>query len=77
MTAFQIDQEKCALGCDTCFGRCPTDAVFITTSNRKKAIDQSMCVRCGECVAACPPVYSAVLRFSPPHQVPIIERPPK
>ena len=76
LTAFQIDQEKCALGCDTCFGRCPTDAVF-TTSNRKKAIDQSMCVRCGECVAACPSVYSAVIRYSPPHQVPIIERPPK
>ena len=76
LTAFQIDQEQCALGCDTCFGRCPTDAIF-TTSNRKKAIDQSQCVRCGECVAACPPVYSAVLKFSPPHRVPIIERPPE
>ncbi|WP_246804104.1 NADH-ubiquinone oxidoreductase-F iron-sulfur binding region domain-containing protein [Desulfosarcina cetonica] len=76
MTAFYIDQEKCALGCDTCYGRCPTDAIF-TSSNRKKGIDQSLCVKCGECSVACPAVYGAVIKISPPHRVPVIERPPE
>jgi NADH-quinone oxidoreductase subunit F len=46
-----------------------------TTSNRKKGIDQSLCVKCGECVVACPPEYDAVKKVSPPHLAPIIERP--
>ncbi len=48
LTAFYIDLDKCARGCDICGGCCPVDAVF-TTKNRKKAIDQSLCVKCGEC----------------------------
>ena len=74
LIAFYIDLEKCARGCDACVGCCPTEAVF-TTSNRKKGIDQSLCVKCGECVVACPPEYDAVKKVSPPHLAPIIERP--
>jgi NADH-quinone oxidoreductase subunit F len=74
LIAFYIDLEKCARGCDACVGCCPTEAVF-TTSNRKKGIDQSLCVKCGECVVACPPEYDAVEKVSPPHLAPIIERP--
>ncbi|MEJ2097251.1 MAG: NADH-ubiquinone oxidoreductase-F iron-sulfur binding region domain-containing protein [Deltaproteobacteria bacterium] len=74
LTAYYIDLDACARGCDACVGCCPVEAVF-TTSTRKKGIDQSLCVKCGECMAACPPEYDAVRRVSPPDQAPIIERP--
>ena len=74
LIAFYIDLEKCARGCDACVGCCPVEAVF-TTSTRKKGIDQSLCVKCGECVVACPPEYDAVRKVSPPELAPIIERP--
>jgi len=76
LIAFYIDLEKCARGCDACVGCCPVEAVF-TTSTRKKAVDQSLCVKCGECMVACPPEYNAVRKISPPHLAPVIERPPK
>ena len=76
LTAFYIDLEKCARGCDACVGCCPVDAVF-TTRNRKKGIDQKLCVKCGECMVACPPEYDAVRRVSPAHLAPVIERPPE
>jgi NADH-quinone oxidoreductase subunit F len=74
LTAFYIDLEKCARGCDACVGCCPVEAVF-TTSNRKKGIDQNLCVKCGECMVACPPDYDAVMKVSPPELAPVIERP--
>lgn len=76
LIAFYIDLDKCARGCDACVGCCPVDAVF-TTSTRKKGIDQSRCVKCGECMAVCPPEYDAVRKVSPPNLAPVIERPPK
>ena len=76
LTAFYIDLDKCARGCDACVGCCPVDAVF-TTSNRKKGIDQTLCVKCGECMVACPPDYDAVVKISPAHLAPVIERPPE
>ena len=74
LTAYYIDLEKCARGCDACVGSCPVEAIF-TTSNRKKGIDQAACVKCGECVTACPREYDAVKRVSPPRLAPIIEKP--
>lgn len=74
LTAYYIDLEKCARGCDACVGSCPVDAIF-TTKNRKKAIDQSTCVKCGECLTACPAQYTAVKKVSPAGLAPIIERP--
>ena len=74
LTAYYIDLDKCARGCDACVGSCPTDAIF-TTSNRKKGVDQTLCVKCGECMVSCPPEYDAVRKVSPPELAPIIERP--
>lgn len=74
LTAFYIDLERCSRGCDVCLGCCPVDAIF-DTRGRKKAIDQSLCVKCGECRAVCPKEYDAVRRVSPPHLAPVIERP--
>ncbi len=76
LTAYYIDLEKCARGCDACVGSCPVEAIF-NTPDRKKAVDQSRCVKCGECMVACPKEYSAVKRISPPHLAPVIERPEK
>lgn len=75
LTAFYIDLDKCARGCDVCVGCCPVEAVF-TTSTRKKGIDQELCVKCAECQTACPPEYDAVVRVSPKELVPILEKPP-
>jgi NADH-quinone oxidoreductase subunit F len=74
LTAYYIDLDKCARGCDACVGSCPVEAIF-TTSNRKKGVDQSLCVKCGECMVACPPEYNAVIKVSPPELAPIVERP--
>jgi len=74
LTAYYIDLEKCARGCDACLGCCPVEAIF-TTSTRLKGIDQELCVKCGECMAACPPEYDAVRRISPAHLAPRVERP--
>ena len=76
LTAFFIDLEKCARGCDACVGCCPVTAIF-TSRDRKKAIDQSLCVKCGECMVACPPEYAAVKKVSPPELAPVIARPPE
>jgi NADH-quinone oxidoreductase subunit F len=73
LIAFYIDLEKCARGCNACEGCCPTEAVFITR-DRKRGIDPVKCVKCGECVVACPPEYDAVRRVSPPHLAPLVER---
>jgi NADH-quinone oxidoreductase subunit F len=74
LTAFYIDLEKCARGCDACVGSCPVEAIF-TTKDRKKGIDQELCVKCGECMVACPEEYDAVMKVSPPEKAPVIKRP--
>jgi NADH-quinone oxidoreductase subunit F len=74
LTAFYIELDKCARGCDACVGSCPVEAIF-TTRDRKKGIDQALCVRCGECMAACPVEYNAVKKVSPRHLAPVVERP--
>ena len=74
LTAYYIDLDTCARGCDACVGSCPVEAIF-TTANRKKGVDQDKCVKCGECMVACPPEYDAVKKVSPPGLAPVIERP--
>ncbi len=76
LIAYYIDLDACKRGCDACATCCPTEAVF-TTRNRKKGIDLSLCVKCGECQTACPPEYDAVRRVSPPELAPVIEKPPQ
>jgi NADH-quinone oxidoreductase subunit F len=74
LTAFYIDLDKCARGCDACVGSCPVEAIF-TTKDRKKGVDQSLCVKCGECMVSCPKEYDAVRKVSPPNLAPIVEKP--
>jgi NADH-quinone oxidoreductase subunit F len=74
LTAYYIDLDRCARGCDACVGSCPTEAIF-TTKDRKKGIDQTLCVKCGECMTSCPVEYDAVIKVSPPELAPKIERP--
>ena len=76
MIAYYFDLDLCARGCDACATCCPVDAVF-TTRNRKKGVDQKLCVKCGECLVACPPEYDAVRKISPPELVPIVEQAPE
>ena len=72
LTAFYIDLDKCARGCDACVGSCPVEAIF-TTKDRKKGVDQSLCVKCGECMVACPAEYDAVMKVSPPDLAPVVD----
>ncbi len=72
LTAYFIDLERCARGCDACVGSCPVEAIF-TTKDRKKGVDQTLCVKCGECMVSCPEEYDAVKRVSPPNLAPIVE----
>jgi NADH-quinone oxidoreductase subunit F len=76
LIAYYFDLDLCARGCDACATCCPVEAVF-TTSNRKKGVDQELCVKCGECLVACPPEYDAVRRVSPPDLVPVVVRAPE
>ncbi len=76
LIAYYFDLDLCARGCDACATCCPVEAVF-TTSNRKKGVDQELCVKCGECIVACPPEYDAVRKVSPPDLVPVVERAPE
>jgi len=72
LTAFYIDLDKCARGCDACVGSCPVEAIF-TTKDRKKGVDQSLCVKCGECMVSCPAEYDAVMKVSPPDLAPVVD----
>ena len=76
LTAFYILPKQCERSCDACVGSCPVEAIF---SGKKgiKVIDQEDCVKCGSCLDACPPQYSAVIRISPVSELPPSEpRPP-
>jgi NADH-quinone oxidoreductase subunit F len=75
LISYYIVPDKCAAGCEACVGTCPTEAIY-TMRTRKKAVDQGKCVRCGECVQACPPEYRAVVKISPKEEVPEPQAPP-
>ena len=76
LIAYYFDLDLCARGCDACATCCPVESVF-TTSNRKKGVDQELCVKCGECMVVCPPEYDAVRKVSPPDLAPVVERAPE
>jgi len=69
LIAYYIIPEKCERSCDACVGTCTVEAIS-TNKKRIKIIDQEKCVKCGTCLDACPPQYNAVVRLSPPSQVP-------
>jgi NADH-quinone oxidoreductase subunit F len=48
------------------------EAIY-TGKRQIKVIDQSKCTKCGSCVDACPPQYSAVIKLSPKSLLPPAE----
>lgn len=69
LIAYYILPDKCDRGCEHCVLTCPAEAVF-QDEKRIKVVDQAKCVKCGNCQEVCPPEYSAVVKVSPPSQVP-------
>jgi NADH-quinone oxidoreductase subunit F len=69
LIAFYILPDKCERSCDACVGSCTVEAI---SANKKgiKVIDQEKCVKCGTCLNACPPQYNAIVKLSPPSEVP-------
>ena len=69
LIAYYILPDKCERSCDACVGSCTVEAIS-PNKKRIKVIDQEKCVKCGTCLAACPPQYNAVVKLSPPSEVP-------
>ena len=69
LIAYYILPEKCERSCDACVGSCTVEAIS-PNKKRIKVIDQEKCVKCGTCLKACPPQYNAVVKLSPPSEVP-------
>jgi len=70
LIAYYIVPEKCERSCDACVGTCTVEAISSHPKKRYKIIDQEKCVKCGTCLDACPPEYNAVIKLSPPSEVP-------
>ena len=47
-----INKEEC-IGCGTCEGECPTEAISVTDEGKYK-IDPEQCIDCGACASVCP-----------------------
>jgi NADH-quinone oxidoreductase subunit F len=69
LIAFYILPDKCERSCDACIGTCTVEAIS-PNKKRIKVIDQEKCVKCGTCVKSCPPQYNAIVKLSPPSEVP-------
>jgi len=69
LIAYYILPEKCERSCDACVGSCTVEAIS-PNKKRIKVIDQEKCVKCNTCLQACPIQYSAIVKLSPPSQVP-------
>ncbi len=69
LIAYYILPEKCERSCDACVGSCTVEAIT-PNKQRIKVIDQEKCVKCGTCLGACPPQYNAIVKLSPPSEVP-------
>ncbi|MBN1161594.1 MAG: 4Fe-4S binding protein [Dehalococcoidales bacterium] len=70
LIAYYILPDKCERSCDACVGECTVEAISSHPKKRYKIIDQEKCVKCGTCLKACPPQYSAIVKLSPPSEVP-------
>ncbi|MBN1176861.1 MAG: NADH-quinone oxidoreductase subunit NuoF [Dehalococcoidales bacterium] len=69
LIAYYILPDKCERSCDACVGSCTVEAIS-PNKKRIKVIDQEKCVKCGTCLPACPPQYDAIVKLSPPSEVP-------
>ncbi|MFH1651690.1 MAG: NADH-ubiquinone oxidoreductase-F iron-sulfur binding region domain-containing protein, partial [Chloroflexota bacterium] len=70
LISFYIMPWKCERSCDACIGTCTVEAIS-PDKRRLKVIDREKCVKCGLCVGACPPQYAAIVRVSPPENLPV------
>jgi F420-non-reducing hydrogenase iron-sulfur subunit len=61
VVSYYIDPEKCQ-ACMICGRMCPADGIA-GGKNRIHVIDQESCIRCGTCLAACPPRFDAVRKI--------------
>ncbi len=73
LIAYYILPERCERSCDACIGSCTVEAIA-PNKKRIKVIDQEECVKCGTCLEACPPQYDAIVKLSPPGEVPASEK---
>jgi NADH-quinone oxidoreductase subunit F len=69
LIAYYILPDKCERSCDACIGTCTVEAIS-PNKKRIKVIDQEKCVKCGTCLTSCPPQYDAIVKLSPPSEVP-------
>jgi NADH-quinone oxidoreductase subunit F len=69
LIAYYILPDKCERSCDACVGSCTVEAIS-PNKKRIKVINQEKCVKCGTCLKACPPQYNAIVKLSPPSEVP-------
>ncbi|OGO45730.1 MAG: NADH dehydrogenase [Chloroflexi bacterium RBG_16_60_22] len=69
LIAYYILPHKCERSCDACVGSCSVEAIS-PNKKRIKVIDQEKCVKCGKCLEACPFQYNAVVKLTPPSEVP-------
>jgi NADH-quinone oxidoreductase subunit F len=69
LIAYYILPDKCERSCDACVGSCTVEAIS-PDKKRIKVIDQEKCVKCGTCLKACPLQYNAIVKLSPPSEVP-------
>ena len=69
LIAYYILPDKCERSCDACIGSCTVEAIS-PNKKRIKVIDQEKCVKCGTCLKACPIQYNAIVKLSPPSEVP-------
>jgi NADH-quinone oxidoreductase subunit F len=70
LIAYYIIPDKCERSCDACVGTCTVEAITSHPKKRYKIIDQEKCVKCGTCLTSCPPQYNAIVKLSPPSEVP-------
>jgi coenzyme F420-reducing hydrogenase delta subunit/NAD-dependent dihydropyrimidine dehydrogenase PreA subunit len=71
VVSYYIEPDKCQ-ACMICLRRCPVNAID-GAKNRIHVIDQEVCIKCGNCHAACPPRFGAVSTVAgeaPPAPIP-------
>ena len=66
--SYYIEPEKCQ-ACMTCARRCPVGAV-VSAKSQIHVIDQDICIRCGACLAGCPPRFEAIRKIEAGGEVP-------
>lgn len=60
--SYYIDPGKCQAS-TVCVKRCPVEAI-ISEKQQVHVIDQEKCIKCGNCLEACPSKFSAVTKIS-------------